>query len=84
MMLNLQALMNGVFLQKNLMACGKGLSSNTQFFHGSKQKLNIMVSILLCSLIYDYGLKQRLLRYAASALLFTEKGVNHVLVSWNR
>ncbi|XP_042037938.1 pachytene checkpoint protein 2 homolog [Salvia splendens] len=36
------------------------------------------------SLIYDSGLKQRLLRYAASALLFTEKGVNHVLVSWNR
>lgn len=36
------------------------------------------------SLIYDSGLKQRLLRYAASALLFTEKGVNPVLVSWNR
>ncbi|KAL6559363.1 nucleolar component of the pachytene checkpoint [Orobanche gracilis] len=28
------------------------------------------------SLIYDSGLKQRLLRYAASALPFTEKGVN--------
>ncbi|KAL8465588.1 hypothetical protein ACS0TY_034903 [Phlomoides rotata] len=36
------------------------------------------------SLIYDSGLKQRLLRYAESALLFTEKGVNPVLVSWNR
>ncbi|KAI3454424.1 hypothetical protein Pfo_011087 [Paulownia fortunei] len=36
------------------------------------------------SLIYDSGLKQRLLRYAASALLFTEKGVNPLLVSWNR
>ncbi|EPS67357.1 hypothetical protein M569_07418, partial [Genlisea aurea] len=36
------------------------------------------------SLIYDFGLKQRLLRYAASALLFTEKGVNPFLVSWNR
>ncbi|KAL6524526.1 nucleolar component of the pachytene checkpoint [Orobanche hederae] len=36
------------------------------------------------SLIYDSGLKQRLLRYAASALLFTEKGVNPFLVSWNR
>ncbi|KAL3642315.1 nucleolar component of the pachytene checkpoint [Castilleja foliolosa] len=36
------------------------------------------------SLIYDSGLKQKLLRYAASALLFTEKGVNPFLVSWNR
>ncbi|CAA0820953.1 P-loop containing nucleoside triphosphate hydrolases superfamily protein [Striga hermonthica] len=36
------------------------------------------------SLIYDSGLKQRLLRYAASALLFTEKCVNPFLVSWNR
>ncbi|XP_059310534.1 pachytene checkpoint protein 2 homolog isoform X1 [Lycium ferocissimum] len=36
------------------------------------------------SLIYESGLKQRLLRYAASALLFTEKGVNSFLVSWNR
>ncbi|KAF6137155.1 hypothetical protein GIB67_030919 [Kingdonia uniflora] len=36
------------------------------------------------SLIYESGLKQRLLRYAASALFFTEKGVNPFLVSWNR
>ncbi|XP_021616824.1 pachytene checkpoint protein 2 homolog isoform X3 [Manihot esculenta] len=36
------------------------------------------------SLIYESGLKKRLLRYAASALLFTEKGVNPFLVSWNR
>ncbi|XP_078172970.1 pachytene checkpoint-like protein isoform X1 [Carex rostrata] len=36
------------------------------------------------SLIYESGLKQRLLRYAASALLFTERGVNTCLVSWNR
>ncbi|XWS47647.1 hypothetical protein CRYUN_Cryun13aG0002100 [Craigia yunnanensis] len=36
------------------------------------------------SLIYESGLKQRLLRYAASALLFTEKGVDPLLVSWNR
>ncbi|PKI38636.1 hypothetical protein CRG98_040970 [Punica granatum] len=36
------------------------------------------------SLIYEPGLKQRLLRYAQSALLFTEKGVNPFLVSWNR
>ncbi|XP_022137638.1 pachytene checkpoint protein 2 homolog [Momordica charantia] len=36
------------------------------------------------SLIFESGLKQRLLRYAASALLFTEKGVDPFLVSWNR
>ncbi|KAG0489299.1 hypothetical protein HPP92_008110 [Vanilla planifolia] len=36
------------------------------------------------SLIYETGLKQRLLRYASSALLFTEKGVDPCLVSWNR
>ncbi|KAJ3675280.1 hypothetical protein LUZ60_004322 [Juncus effusus] len=36
------------------------------------------------SLIYDVGLKPRLLRYAASALLFTERGVNSCLISWNR
>ncbi|XP_039056318.1 pachytene checkpoint protein 2 homolog [Hibiscus syriacus] len=36
------------------------------------------------SLNYEYGLKQRLLCYAASALLFTEKGVDPFLVSWNR
>jgi hypothetical protein len=37
-----------------------------------------------CSLLYEVGLKQRLLRYAASALLFTERGVDPCLVSWNR
>ncbi|RWR97055.1 pachytene checkpoint protein 2 [Cinnamomum micranthum f. kanehirae] len=36
------------------------------------------------SLIYETGLKKRLLQYAASALLFTEKGVDPCLVSWNR
>lgn len=36
------------------------------------------------SLLYEIGLKQRLLRYAASALLFTERGVDPCLVSWNR
>ncbi|WVY91360.1 hypothetical protein V8G54_036874 [Vigna mungo] len=35
-------------------------------------------------LIYESGLKQRLLRYAASALLFIEIGVDPFLVSWNR
>ena len=84
MMVNLLVFMNGFFLQKNLMECGKGLFNNSQFHHGWKLKLQIMLFIILCSLIYDSGLKQRLLRYAASALLFTEKGVNHVLVSWNR
>ncbi|XP_052183788.1 pachytene checkpoint protein 2 homolog [Diospyros lotus] len=36
------------------------------------------------SLIYESSLKQRLLRYAASALLFSEKGVDPFLISWNR
>lgn len=36
------------------------------------------------SLIYESGLKQRLLRYAASALLFSEKGVDPFVISWNR
>ncbi|XP_078433621.1 pachytene checkpoint-like protein [Wolffia australiana] len=36
------------------------------------------------SLVYETGLKRRLLRYAASALLFSERGVNPCLVSWNR
>ncbi|XP_071709532.1 pachytene checkpoint protein 2 homolog isoform X2 [Rutidosis leptorrhynchoides] len=36
------------------------------------------------SLIYESDLKQRLLKYAASALLFTEKGVDPLLVAWNR
>lgn len=36
------------------------------------------------SLLYEVGLKERLLRYAASALLFTERGVDPCLVSWNR
>lgn len=39
---------------------------------------------LFYSLVYETGLKQRLLRYAASALLFTERGVDPCLVSWNR
>ncbi|KAL3624325.1 nucleolar component of the pachytene checkpoint [Castilleja foliolosa] len=36
------------------------------------------------SLTYVSGLKQKLLRYASIALLFSEKGVNPFLVSWNR
>ena len=40
--------------------------------------------VIACSLLYEVGLKQRLLRYAASALLFTERGVDPCLVSWNR
>lgn len=36
------------------------------------------------SLIYDSGVKQQLLRYSESALLFSEKGVNPCLISWNR
>nr|XP_011465637.1 PREDICTED: pachytene checkpoint protein 2 homolog [Fragaria vesca subsp. vesca] len=37
----------------------------------------------LC-LIYESGPKARLLRYAAGALHFAEKGVDPFLVSWNR
>ncbi|KAL6174820.1 hypothetical protein ACLB2K_051465 [Fragaria x ananassa] len=36
------------------------------------------------SLIYESGPKARLLRYAAGALHFAEKGVDPFLVSWNR
>eukprot|EP00898_Chlorokybus_atmophyticus_P000907 jgi/Chlat1/1817/Chrsp135S08687 len=36
------------------------------------------------SLIFDTGVKHRLLRYAASALLFAERQVNDQLVAWNR
>ncbi|XP_020595582.1 pachytene checkpoint protein 2 homolog, partial [Phalaenopsis equestris] len=55
------------------------LSSFTEWFLPAKE-----FDGLWESLIYESGLKQRLLRYAASALLFTEKGVNPCLVSWNR
>ncbi|KAF8369627.1 hypothetical protein HHK36_032353 [Tetracentron sinense] len=34
--------------------------------------------------IYEYSLKQRLLQYVACDFLFTAKGVEHFLVSWNR
>lgn len=34
--------------------------------------------------MYDGDLKRRLLRYAASALQFSEAGVDPRLVSWNR
>eukprot|EP00249_Psilotum_nudum_P036438 c731_g1_i1 orf=200-1618(+) len=36
------------------------------------------------SLIYDTGLKQRLLCYAESTLIFAEKSVDPHLISWNR
>ncbi|GBG84958.1 hypothetical protein CBR_g39421 [Chara braunii] len=36
------------------------------------------------SLVYDSGVKQRLLKYAASALVFSDMGVNTKLISWNR
>ena len=52
------------------------------------------IRLLLCCLLpsppactrqyYDSGIKQRLLRYAASALLFSQRGVDPQLVSWNR
>ena len=33
---------------------------------------------------FDTAIKQRLLHYAASALLFAERGVDANLVAWNR
>lgn len=33
---------------------------------------------------YESEIKQRLLRYATSALLFSESRVNPQLISWNR
>lgn len=36
------------------------------------------------NLIYDIEIKQRLLDYASSALLFAERGVNSNIVSFNR
>eukprot|EP00798_Chlamydomonas_sp_ICE-L_P005534 gene5534-4168_t len=36
------------------------------------------------ALHYDTALKQRLIKYATSALLFSERGVSSNLVSWNR
>lgn len=36
------------------------------------------------TLYYDTAIKQRLLRYATSALLFSERGVNPTLIAWNR
>eukprot|EP00271_Cylindrocystis_brebissonii_P006649 TRINITY_DN1940_c0_g1_i5.p1 TRINITY_DN1940_c0_g1~~TRINITY_DN1940_c0_g1_i5.p1 ORF type:complete len:290 (+),score=32.59 TRINITY_DN1940_c0_g1_i5:410-1279(+) len=36
------------------------------------------------SLIFEVGLKQRLLRYASTALLFSDRGVDPKLISWNR
>ena len=76
--------MNGSFQLRNLMACGKGLSATSIFSWKFEISFYIDVGICFCSLIYESGLKQRLLRYAASALFFTEKGVDPFLVSWNR
>lgn len=42
-------------------------------FHGSWQ-----------ALYYDTEIKQRLLRFATSALQFADAGVNQQLISWNR
>ena len=36
------------------------------------------------NLVYDVDVKQRLLDYATSALLFAERGVNANIVSFNR
>lgn len=36
------------------------------------------------SLVFDSSIKQRLLRYSSSALLFAEHNVDPTLVAWNR
>ncbi len=36
------------------------------------------------SLYFDSSIKRRLLKYAASALVFADHGVNSQLISWNR
>ncbi|CAM9221016.1 unnamed protein product, partial [Choristocarpus tenellus] len=36
------------------------------------------------SLILEDGVKNRLLEYATSAMLFTDKGVSKNIISWNR
>lgn len=83
---NYLALMSGFSQQRNLMACGKGMNATTFFFFSliDTNLVRCAWNCLFYSLIYESGLKQRLLRYASSALLFTEKGVDPFLVSWNR
>lgn len=39
---------------------------------------------LPCSLLYDGSIKRSLLAYAQSAFLFSNKGVDTNLISWNR
>ena len=36
------------------------------------------------SLVLEQGVKNHLLEYATSALLFTDKGVSKNIISWNR
>lgn len=36
------------------------------------------------TLYYEASVKQRLLQYAQTAILFADKGVNPQIVSWNR
>ncbi len=36
------------------------------------------------SLVLEQGVKNHLLEYATSALLFTDKGVSKNVISWNR
>lgn len=59
--------------------CCMNLNCQFEFFNCIIKK-----NQFICSLIYESGLKQRLLRYAATALLFTERGVNPCVISWNR
>ena len=83
-MIRSQASMSGLYLPKNSMVCGKGKYCLSIINHFNLHFCPVDDLNGVCSLLYEVGLKQRLLRYAASALLFTERGVDPCLVSWNR
>ena len=70
--------------ERFLLLCSLWLTLNYSFLDKILINLPCTIYHCFCSLIYESGLKQRLLRYAASALLFTEKAVDPFLVSWNR
>ncbi|XP_019849117.1 PREDICTED: pachytene checkpoint protein 2 homolog isoform X2 [Amphimedon queenslandica] len=45
---------------------------------------NVEYHNLWDSLIYEPGIKQKLLNYAETTLLFSDKGVDSTIISWNR
>ncbi|XP_004300859.1 PREDICTED: pachytene checkpoint protein 2 homolog [Fragaria vesca subsp. vesca] len=61
------------------------LKMGTAYSDGSVKNFELLDPLELKNcLIYESGPKARLLRYAAGALHFAEKGVDPFLVSWNR